>query len=1501
MNSFRVMNTRFRILKGGKIGLSFSIALIGGLMMLSSTKAYSQTYFDGVTDTIYSSGDISVTAKSDTGISSVNYSSIQPSTDIIFQPERVVSSYKGVMDYEVTGTSPNQSINLAGSNGTNNGSFNSIANGNYTYTGDDGYGHLVPITATNYDRAYYDVFTPSKIFTITLDSGAEAKNISKNNSVYYSVDSTNGYITNNDSYTANLIFSGSNTIWGNTDIENGNIQLNGNIIFKGTVKAGSLDVNAGITNFEDNLTATTTTITTGIANFNTLRGTTNSNIVFSGAGTANLYGNLTGSISGAGTLTTTGATNQTITGAVGNIGNLNVSNIGFTTTVAGNVNAANTKIDSTLIMTDGSNVTSTITGTGTLTLAGNSTVTGTVGNSTTSLGSINANGASDKTVIFKNDVYAINTNIGAGTVDIKGNLTGSISGAGTLTTTGATNQTITGAVGNIGNLNVSNTGFTTTVAGNVNAANTKIDSTLIMTDGSNVTSTITGTGNLTLDGNSTVTGTVGNSTTSLGSINANGASDKTVIFKNDVYAINTNIGAGTVDFNTASGTTNTNIIFTDKGIANLNNGLTGNIDFSGKDATINVSNGKGILGSVQTLALNNTGILNFQGDGTITGNIGSSITSGIKELNINTNNEQNTPDGVVAGVVGLARELYTDVVNLKNNATLTLLDNTNMLNSGLGSDKIFITTNVTNTGTLNFKGTSNITGEVGQSDKVLYTINAGVTGETVTFNDMVYATTLKYSDDGKVVLNGDNSSNASSEGMIGTVDFDNKAGTLAIGDDVNLTVGAAGTQFINGNDAILEFAGSSIITGILGGNTAGNSTFKEIHAGADGKTVTFKNNVYVKESTLHVSGKGTVNFQGNLIGSLIYDDDGVANVSDGKNIVVSSSVLVAVTTATTDTGSLNFLGTTTLYTDIGTSTKRLKNVTFGSAGSASNSYTQNLDKNIYAQNTYIGNGTNQTILEMNDDITFGGSLTVRANSALDVSTHDITVTNNLTLAANSLTRFKIYTDDITASGSSVGAPSGSITTDTLTIDDNAIIKVNYIGTLYGAGSYNLIFANGIIGTYYGTEANGKVSDNSIIDSIIKVDGNNLILFADRTGGGKYGVEDLYIEKSGIGEHYSNGASQALAGYAYDTLVREGALGNIVTRIEELDGGLYLSSEKKAQMVEIQKLLAPVANNSSIQSSLTASTLVSSTIKDRMSDMRFSSSTDFIPYSGYSSGTYTLNNSLWIKAMGSKATQSKVQDYDGYNSTTLGFVAGMDRTLRSGSTIGLALAHANTKINQTDFRSGDSADTQSIQFSTYGSMDFDDTYVDGILSYARHDTDSTRTANSGKLSSSSTADQISAKVEVGHRVYFEDVATLTPFVSVEYGNLNQKGYTEKGTAYQNDALKVDSVKVNKGTLGAGAKLSTNLNIGDTVIVPEFKLAAYNAFGDTKADIKAQYVGGGNQFVTPTQDLNKTMFNAGLGVKTTLSESTSLMIGVDYDRSKDGNFQGYSGNVSFRLNF
>ena len=133
MNSFRVVDTKFRILKGGKIGLSLSIALIGGIL-LSTTKADAETFFDGTTDgTIYSSGGISAQEKSDDGDITANYNTVSSSESIVFKPERVVSSYTGVSDYEISGTPPNQSSVFQASDGITTGAYNNLANGTYTF------------------------------------------------------------------------------------------------------------------------------------------------------------------------------------------------------------------------------------------------------------------------------------------------------------------------------------------------------------------------------------------------------------------------------------------------------------------------------------------------------------------------------------------------------------------------------------------------------------------------------------------------------------------------------------------------------------------------------------------------------------------------------------------------------------------------------------------------------------------------------------------------------------------------------------------------------------------------------------------------------------------------------------------------------------------------------------------------------------------------------------------------------------------------------------------------------------------------------------------------------------------------------------------------------------------------------------------------------------------------------------------------------------------------
>ncbi|MDY3200229.1 MAG: hypothetical protein RBQ84_04675, partial [Arcobacter sp.] len=783
------------------------------------------------------------------------------------------------------------------------------------------------------------------------------------------------------------------------------------------------------------------------------------------------------------------------------------------------------------------------------------------------------------------------------------------------------------------------------------------DGTVVLADNKNINSSIvtnstTPIGTLTLEGSSTVSGTVGTDANKLKEINA--ATDgETVTFEKDVYAITINLGSGITNFNTISGNTTSNIVFSGDGKANLNGYLDGNINFAGNDAVVNIADGKGILGSVETLA-NNTGILNFSGDGVVDDLIGSALY-GINELNINTNDEQDKDsNGTVTSNGLLARkEIFADIINLRNNATLTLADNANITNTGLNS--LIISTDNANTGNLVFEGSSSVTGTVGSSSKNLESIVAGASGETVTFNNMVYASNLKYASDGTVILKGNNDTN--NEGFIGNVDFNSNAGTLEIADNVNLTTGSSGIEFTNANDATLTFNGTSTVYGVLGGNTTGNSTFERIYAGANNEIVTFKNDVYVEESndtTFHVSGNGVVNFEGDLYGDLIFDADGIVNVDDSKSIIVSS-VPTSIRTKNDGKGTVNFEGTTTLYTDIGESSSKLNSVYFASNGTSADTYTQDLGYNIYSLDTTIGNNLNKTTVNIKDDIAFGGNLTLNDNSTLNVSNNDISIADELNIGKDSTLNFKVYTTDLSAGQAVENGASGSITASSLTIDNSSKINIDYEGSWEGAGQYNLITtSNYLISNYYGTEDNGLVTDNSIIDSIVTVNGTNLTLYADRTSGGSFNPEDLYIVKSEIGKDYSNGASQSLAGYANEA-DRAGALADIVRNMEKYDGGTQLSAEKKQEMINTQRLLAPTANNSNMQTSITASNLAITTIRGRLSDIRTTEMNNFTPNiykMGLSSGDYySFDTSFWLKAMGGKATQDKVNEYDGFDTTT----------------------------------------------------------------------------------------------------------------------------------------------------------------------------------------------------------------------------------------------------------
>ena len=100
MKSLRVKDARFRILKGGKIGLSLSISLIGSALIFGNINSYATDYFNSVQVSTSSITDGNVTLEKATNSSSITSNVSSSAGDIVFAPTSwATSTYSGLTAY----------------------------------------------------------------------------------------------------------------------------------------------------------------------------------------------------------------------------------------------------------------------------------------------------------------------------------------------------------------------------------------------------------------------------------------------------------------------------------------------------------------------------------------------------------------------------------------------------------------------------------------------------------------------------------------------------------------------------------------------------------------------------------------------------------------------------------------------------------------------------------------------------------------------------------------------------------------------------------------------------------------------------------------------------------------------------------------------------------------------------------------------------------------------------------------------------------------------------------------------------------------------------------------------------------------------------------------------------------------------------------------------------------------------------------------------------------
>jgi autotransporter-associated beta strand protein len=874
--------------------------------------------------------------------------------------------------------------------------------------------------------------------------------------------------TGAQNYGANLTLTGTDI---NLNTTNSAVSVVGNVVadLVGstysalTIAAGSGAATIGGT-VSNVATLTIDTSNTGNAITGAISGATH--LVNSGSGTLTLSNNntYTGSTTvAAGTLNVTGtlADSTAVTVASGATYMVNTND-----TIASLAGAGNTVLNANLIFGNANDTTVSgiISGAGSLTKEGSSTVT-----------------------LSNNNTYTGSTTVAAGTLNVTGTLADStaVTVASGATYIVAANDTIASLAG---------------------AGNTVLNANLIFGNANDTTVSgiISGAGSLTKAGSSTVTlsGTntySGKTTISGGQLNI--ASDANLgTAPGSLVADQLTLNGGALfNYNGASITFNANrgITLLGSNTIQVNNGstITVPVVITGTGSlTLSANNG---LGGVLILAGNNTysgattitgGTLNVTGtlgNGNYAGNISN---SGI--LNVNSSIDQ-TLSGIISGTGTLIKQ-GSGTVTLSNsntysgdttiNAGTIIITNNNGLGSTVGS------TTIAAGATLDLQNTSALAEALSINGGILVTTvgtslisgnivltadsTVAVSGTELTASGIVSGSYgISKIGSGVLTLSNNNTYTGSTTVAAGTL---NVTGTLA--DSTAVTVASGATYIVAANDTIasLAGAGNTVLNANLIFGNAIDTTIAGIISGAGSLTkagsstvALSNNNTYTGSTTV---AAGTLNVTGTLADStavtvasgatyIVAANDTIASLAGAGNTVLNANLIFGNAIDTTIAGIISGAGS---LTKEGSSTVTLSGANTYSGDTVINAGTLLLGASDVIANTsnVIVNGGTLDLGVYSDTV---GAITVGMNGGSIISSTGVLTGSSYTL---NNTNPALISARLAGSASLIQAGSGITTLS----GDNSYTGGTFInaGTLIVAADANLGSALGSISFNGGT-------------------------------------------------------------------------------------------------------------------------------------------------------------------------------------------------------------------------------------------------------------------------------------------------------------------------------------------------------------------------------------------------------------------------------------------------
>ncbi|WP_082709053.1 autotransporter outer membrane beta-barrel domain-containing protein [Thiobacillus denitrificans] len=236
---------------------------------------------------------------------------------------------------------------------------------------------------------------------------------------------------------------------------------------------------------------------------------------------------------------------------------------------------------------------------------------------------------------------------------------------------------------------------------------------------------------------------------------------------------------------------------------------------------------------------------------------------------------------------------------------------------------------------------------------------------------------------------------------------------------------------------------------------------------------------------------------------------------------------------------------------------------------------------------------------------------------------------------------------------------------------------------------------------------------------------------------------------------------------------------------------------------------------------------------------------------------------WAKGFGSQGTQDNVANMNGYDTEAYGLMLAYDKPLNNQTRVGLGGGYAKSTIDGNN--SSGSTDIDSYQITGYLHHAPGPWFVQAALTAGVNDYESTRHIVFPGVNRTATSDytgqQYTGIVTLG-RHYEVNETTITPLASLQASHIRVGSYTESGAGDAN--LRVESQDYNFVQSTLGVKAERVIRSGNSTFSPEVHVKWLHDFNSTTMEQDAAFTGGGASFNAQGIKQDRDLYNVGAGV-------------------------------------